>query len=230
MKISLFLILVLCPVLAFATDSNPPLEITADKALEWNQTDKTYTAKGSAEAKQGEMSVKADTLVANYAGANGSTSDINLLTAIGNVVLTNGANIATGDKVIYDLIKDEAILSGTRPKIIQDGKNTLEADKIIVWTKNNILDRAEAIGNVIINNGEQTATGNKAIFTPQINMAELIGTVKIVQGKNILEGDKAEINLTTRVSKMIGQNGSGRVKGVFYTGQNKKEEAKKVSQ
>lgn len=223
MKIQLFILLSLLPTAAFAADQKLPLEITADKALEWNQTDKTYVARGKAVATQGELSVRADTLTATYAGANGNTSDIILLNADGNVTLTSGANVATGDKAVYDLVTGQAVLSGTRPKIVQEGKNTLEADKVTVWTKNNVLDHAEADGNVVIVSSEQKATGNKATYNAVTNTAELIGQVKVTQGPNILEGDKAEMDLTTHVSKMVSADSSKRVKGVFFTNTKKKD-------
>ena len=222
MKIRLFIALSLLSTTAFAEDKTP-LELTADKALEWNQTDKTYVARGKAIATQGTLSVKADTLTATYAGKNGNTSDITLLTADGNVTLTTATEVATGDKAVYDLTTGEAVLTGTRPKIVKEGKDTLEADKITAWTKNNTLDRAEADGNVVIVNGEQKATGNKATYNATTNMAELIGQVKVTQGPNILEGDKAEMDLNTRVSKMISADKSKRVKGVFFTNSKKKD-------
>lgn len=226
-KIFLLTMLSLIPLSAFAEDKNLPLEITADKALEWNQTDKTYVARGNALAKQGDMSVKADTLTARYAGKDKSTSDIDFLTADGHVTLISKTNTATGDKATYDLTEGKAILSGSRPKIVQEEGNTLEADLITVWTKDNALDHAEATGNVIVVGKDgQKATGEKATYIAATNIAELIGKVKIVQGNNTLEGDKAEINLTTHVSKMTGEKNAGRVKGVFYPGSDKKKEKK----
>ncbi len=221
-RISLFLFCSLLPFAAIAAEEQAPLEITADKALEWNQTNKTYIARGNAIAKQGDLSVKADTLTATYAGANGNTSDISLLEADGHVTLSTATDVATGDKALYNLVEGKATLSGSRPKIIQNNKNTLEADQIIVWTKNNILDRAEAIGNVVIINGEQTATGDKATYNPNTTIAQLIGHVKVKQGANLLEGDQTDINLTTHVSTMTSKSGTGRVKGVFYPGTEKK--------
>ncbi len=221
MRLFLFIFLCSLSFSALAEDKQP-LEITADKALEWNQTDKTYIARGNALAKQGDLSVRADTLTAAYAGVNGNTSDITTLTADGHVTLSTATEIATGDKAVYDLISGKAILSGVRPKIVQQGKNSIEADNMIVWTKNNILDHAEAIGNVIIISGEQTATGDKATYTATTTTAEMIGNVKVKQGNNWLQGDRAEMNLTTRMSKMTGQSGTGRVKGVFYTGSKNK--------
>ncbi len=222
LRLSLFLFCSLIPFAAFAAD-NIPLEITADKALEWNQTNKTYIARGNALAKQGDMSVKADILTATYTGANGSTSDISLLEANGNVTLSTATDIATGDKAVYNLTEGKAVLSGTRPKIVQDNKNTLEADQITVWTKDNALDHAEATGNVVIVNGTQTATGDKATYNPTTTIAQLIGHVKVKQGENVLEGDQTDINMTTHVSTMTNKGGTGRVKGIFYPGTEKKK-------
>lgn len=232
MRICLFLLCSVLPLAAMAADEQslpPPLEITADKALEWNQSAKTYVARGSAVAKQGDMSVTADTLTASYAGANGSTSDISQLIAEGHVTLSTGTDVATGEKAVYDLTTGKAVLSGTRPKIVQSGKNTLEADQIVVWTtpegssaKAGTLDHAEAIGNVVITSGAQTATGDKATYSAATTIAELIGNVKVKQGDNWLQGDRAEMNMTTHVNKLTKQKGTGRVKGVFYPGSGKK--------
>lgn len=204
-------------------DDKQPLEITADTALEWNQTDKTYIARGNAIAKQGDILVKANTLTATYAGKDGKTSDITMLTADGNVTLSTATETATGDKAVYDLVTGKATLSGVRPKMIQNNKNSIEANSLIVWTKDNTLDRAEAIGNVIIISGEQTATGDKATYTVATTIAEIIGNAKVKQDNNWLQGDRAEMNMTTRISKMTGQSGAGRVKGVFYTGTQNKD-------
>ena len=211
--------------LAYAAEEKSPLEITADSALEWDQNDKTYTARGNALAKQGTSSVKADTLIAHYTGANNSTSDIHLLEAEGNVILISGDKTAKGDKATYDLTTGEAELIGKRPSVKQGEKSELAADKIRIWTitdassgKTGSLIKAEAEGHVVITSGTQIATGDKAIYIAETNIAELIGHVQIKQDQNLLEGDKAEVNLTTRISKMTGTNEKGRVKGVFYTG------------
>lgn len=223
MRFFLFLLCSLISFAAVAADKNQALEITADNALEWDQSAKTYVARGNAVATRGEMSVKADTLTASYAGVNNSTSDITQLIADGHVTLSSATDTATGDKAVYDLITGQATLTGVRPKIVQDGKNTLEADQIIVWTKDNLFDRAEATGNVVITSGTQIATGDKATYIAATSIAALIGHVKIKQGENWLEGDKAEMNTKTRISKMTKENGAGRVKGVFYSGSGQKK-------
>lgn len=222
----------LCVILSatIRAEDQIPVEITADNALEWNQGTKNYVARGHAIAKKGDFSVTADTLTAAYEGKDGSTSDIRFLTAEGNVTLTSKDSVATGDKATYDLVTGEAFLTGNRPKVVSQNKNTIVSDQIKVFAtpqKNTDspspqVEKVEAMGNVVVTNGEQVATGDKAVYNATKNTAELIGHVKIQQGQNWLQGDRAEIDLTTKVSRMSGQQGTGRVKGVFYPGAGKK--------
>ncbi|MDD3020834.1 MAG: LptA/OstA family protein [Alphaproteobacteria bacterium] len=228
--ITLFTVLSLIGGIALAAD-DLPLEITADHALEWNQTARTYIARGNAEAKQGELSVKGDVLTAEYAGEDNSTSDLTKVTAKDHVIMTSvsadGVDTATGDLAVYDLALGTITLTGTptntRPKITK-GQDSLEADQIIVTLKNQELETATAIGDVVITTaGEQKASGDKAIFTKTTNIAELIGHVKIMQGFNWLEGDYAKMNLTTKISTITGQKDRPRVKGIFYPSSGKKK-------
>lgn len=223
--------LLMIPVSVAIAAESIPLEITADKALEWDQKNKSYIARGNAMAKQGDLSVTAATLTAKYQGNDNSTSDITTLEAEGSVTLTSGGNVATGDKATYDLTTGKAVLNGARPKIVQSNKNTLEADQIIVWTQTSSdgatsgkLDHAEAIGHVVITTAQQVATGDKATYQANTDIAELIGNVTIKQGDNLLQGARAEMNLTTHLNKMVGDTSKqGRVKGIFYPGSGKQK-------
>ncbi len=210
-----------------------PLEITADQALEWNQTARTYTARGNAKAQQGDFSVSGDTLTAAYEGKNNSTSDLNKVTAEGHVVILSGqagkTDRAEGAKAVYDITGSVITLTGdsssrsSRPQVTR-GKDILVADEIKVFMNGQEMERAEAMGSVQISTGgEQKASGDKAIYTKATNIAELIGTVKIMQGYNWIEGDYAKMNLTTKVSTITGQKNRPRVKGIFYPSSGKKK-------
>jgi len=216
---------------AYADDSLP-LEITADKTLEWNDAAKTYVARGNALAKQGEMTLAADNLTAYYEGEDKEAMGIVRLLAEGHVVLTmthpEGNDVATGDKATYDLQSGHAVLSGHRPKVVKGGKDTLEADEIQVQMDVQdgkalqTMNHAVATGAVMVMSGDYKAEGDKAVYTSATNTADMTGHVKIIQGKNIIEGETASANLTTHVSRVTGQKNGGRVKGVFYPGTGKK--------
>lgn len=213
-----------------AVANDVPLEITADQALEWNQTARTYTARGNAKAQQGDFTVSGDTLTAAYEGKNNSTSDLNKVTAEGHVVILSGqagkTDRAEGAKAVYDITESVITLTGNssnRPQVTR-GKDILVADEIKVFMNGQEMERAEAMGSVQISTGgEQKASGDKAIYTKATNTAELIGTVKIMQGYNWIEGDYAKMNLTTKVSTITGQKNRPRVKGIFYPSSGKKK-------
>ena len=78
------------------------------------------------------------------------------------------------------------------------------------------IKRLEAIGNVVVTQKEQTASGNLGIFDMKSNTVTLTGNVVMTQGQNVLRGDKLVVNLTSGVSRVeSGKNGSGRVEGLF---------------
>lgn len=217
---------------AEAGGSAAPLEITADNSLEWDQAAKTYSASGHAKAQQGEFSVSADKLVAEYAGQDGSTSDLIRVTASGNVVIASATEKATGDTAVYEIADGRIDLTSesARPRV-ERATDSVESDKIVVFlTPEKKLDRAEALGHVeIVTEGEQKATSDKGIYTPANETVELIGHVRLMQGPSWLEGETARMNLATKVSTLTGQKGGKtpvQVKGVFYPSQMKQAKGK----
>ena len=48
------------------SNTNQPIEIDADQGIEWLSEDKVYLARGNANAKQGDFSMRADILRAFY--------------------------------------------------------------------------------------------------------------------------------------------------------------------
>ncbi|MEM7617859.1 MAG: LptA/OstA family protein [Pseudomonadota bacterium] len=113
----------------------------------------------------------------------------------------------------------------TRPKP-DGGKDTLRADKIAALLTENangerVLHSMEAIGNVVITTPTEVLTGAYGIYKADTNKAEVTGDVVIKRGPNILEGKKAEVDLTTNVSRMFGdEKTGGQVRGIFYPNSN----------
>ncbi len=109
--------------------SAAPVEISADKGLVWDRTAHTYTAKGRAEARQGDLKVTSDVLVARYA-AEGSSSDIREVSADGNVVLTSAPYTAYGDKAVYDLTSGVAVLTGGNLRVMTPTEMLTARDRL----------------------------------------------------------------------------------------------------
>jgi lipopolysaccharide export system protein LptA len=113
---------------------------------------------------------------------------------------------------------------------VKRGTDTLQADTISAVMKNNekgqrVLETLEANNNVVITTPTEKVTGNYGIYRANTNMAEIRGNVKITRGPNVLEGERAEVDMTTKTSRIFGnQAQGGRVKGVFYPNSENKPE------
>lgn len=78
------------------------------------------------------------------------------------------------------------------------------------------IKRLEAMGNVVVTQKDQTASGNLGVFDMKSNTVTLVGNVVMTQGQNVLRGDRLVVNLTSGVSRVeSGKNGHGRVEGLF---------------
>ena len=93
------------PALAqFESDSNLPVEITAD-AMEWMNEEGIAIARGNADAVQGRYRLRADVLTAyvNQAGGD-SPNRIRRIDAQGHVTLSTPTESARGEAGTYDCV------------------------------------------------------------------------------------------------------------------------------
>jgi lipopolysaccharide export system protein LptA len=148
----------------------------------------------------------------------------------GDLVLQNNQMTLTArDRFDYFIDQQKLIAVGSA-KIVSDG-NSLTANQLTAWfqeqsnpSSSSSLNKAEAIGNVVITSAREKATATRATYTAQTQMVELMGNVEIAQGPNRLSGEQAQMNLRTNVSKMFSSSAQGTgtktsIKGVFYSNQ-----------
>lgn len=139
-------------------NSAEPLEISADNALEWDRLGKKYIAKGNAIAKQKDMEVHADTLVADYRETKEKSSDIYKLTATGNVVLiSGGVNKAYGDNAVYEVDIAKATLTGGDLRIESPDMNITAKEKFEYYSNEG---KMVAYGDPVITNQGNTLTAD----------------------------------------------------------------------
>ena len=79
------------------------------------------------------------------------------------------------------------------------------------------IKRLDALGNVIVTQKDQTATGDKGIFDMHANTVTLVGNVVISQGNDVMRGERLEVDMTTGASRILSKEG-GRVQGIFQRG------------
>lgn len=90
-------------------DVSAPVEVASDN-LTVNQTDGSALFEGNVVIGQGEMRLSADQVTVQY--AEGGQSRIQSLTATGNVTLVSGPDAAEAQKAVYDVEGGNVVLTG----------------------------------------------------------------------------------------------------------------------
>ena len=121
--------------------------------------------------------------------------------------------------IMFDDLKHEAEAVG-KVKIILPNKTIIHADKVKAYfiTENKSLNKAIAIGNVVIENKlkEKTSKADLGIYNSSSETVKLEGNVVIINQDSLIRGTKGITNLKTGVSNIIGDpKNKKRVKGIF---------------
>ena len=74
------------------------------------------------------------------------------------------------------------------------------------------ISKLEASGGVTVNQKDQTATGERALFDMKSNTVTLLGNVLVTQGPNVMRGEKLVVDLTTGVSRVEAGKGLVRMR------------------
>jgi len=74
-----------------------------------------------------------------------------------------------------------------------------------------------ATGNVTLETTDQTATGERAVFTPADQLLRLTENVEVVNSGGTVAAGELVVNLATNVSTFTSSGSSGRVTGTFTT-------------
>lgn len=145
-------------------DSGQPVEINADQGIEWRRDDNIYIARGNASAKQGDVTVHADTLTAHYHPVEGGGTDIYQLDAVGNVVITSANGTANGDNGVYDVDNALMVLKGHALKMVSEDYTVTARDSLEYWDNKQM---AVARGNAVVVNQDKRLSGSivTAYFT-----------------------------------------------------------------
>jgi len=73
------------------------------------------------------------------------------------------------------------------------------------------IKRAEARGDVLVTQKDQTASGENGVFDLKANTVTLTGNVVVTQGQNVMRGEKMVVELTTGVVRVESGKGGGPV-------------------
>lgn len=175
------LTLMAAPARAQLSTNGGPIDINSDK-LEVVDARNEALFIGRVDALQGDARLRADKLdvlfdkVETKAGESTplgvSWGDVNTIIATGHVYYVTPKQIATANKAIYDVAKDQVTMLGN--VVVTQGKNVIRGDKLVL----------------------QISTG-RAVFAPNAVKGEKQGRVRAVffpndQSKSGKEKDQGE--------------------------------------
>ncbi|CBS88055.1 LptA/OstA family protein [Azospirillum lipoferum] len=101
------------------------------------------------------------------------------------------------------------------------GTDRLRADVLIGRLKKlpdgtTQMERIDGSGSVIVTTPTDVALSDKLVYSVADNVAVLIGNVRITRGDNQLNGEAAEMNMNTKINRVIaGRDAGGRVSGLL---------------
>jgi len=122
----------------------------------------------------------------------------------------------TSDLFTVDETSNNAVFTGNVVVIHPSVK--VWADKVVaVYGAGGATDIESfvASGAVRLETDQQTASGEKAVFTPADQMLRLTGNVQVVNASGTVAAGELVVNLATNVSTFTSAGSKGRVTGVF---------------
>ncbi|MGB4101488.1 MAG: LptA/OstA family protein [Alphaproteobacteria bacterium] len=123
-----------------------PLDISAQKSLEYHQNEHVYLARGAAKATRGEVTITAEELAAHERKDAAGKSEIYKLTARQDVVIATKQQQIFGDDGIYDADKRVAVLTGKNLRFVGPNETITARDSLEYWQdKQQAIARGHAV-------------------------------------------------------------------------------------
>ena len=129
-------------------NNESPIEVSADNGLELQQDSKRAIARGNAKLVQGDVSVVADELIADYRDDN----DIYRVYAVGHVTMKSATETATGDAAVYDVDKAVLVLTGENVGLVSADGTVTAHQTLQYWSNERV---AVAEGNASAGDTQQ---------------------------------------------------------------------------
>lgn len=204
-----FIALILTNPAQAQTNSDAPIEVTADNTLEWRRNEKQYVADGNAVVKQGDVTIRGSRIVADYRDGEKSGMEIYRLTADGDVSIENAASSAKGEKLVYDVEKGLATMTGKNLLMTAEGQTVTATERFEYNVKDSTLN---AIGNARTTRGQDTmqAHAMSAVFQKDktgkqaLDRMEAHGNVVIATPTETLTGRDAVYTAATNRAVITG--------------------------
>jgi len=189
-------------------NADKPLEITASQTLEWHRNDEKYIARGDVVVVQGDVTIRADMIVADYRETAAAAMDIYRLTATGNVTIESRGNVARGDLAVYDVAGGLATMTGEDLALVGVDQTVSATDKFEYMVPQG---RLRAIGGAVATRGVDRLMADElgAIFEENAQGAREVktltadGNVVIKTQNETLRGARGIYDAATNIAQIF---------------------------
>jgi lipopolysaccharide export system protein LptA len=191
------------------------LEVTADNGIEWQKDKKIYVARGNAQVKRGDFSVRGATLTAHYRDKADGKSEIYKVEAVGGVVLNNGDDVAKGDRAVYDVDRKVLTLNGNDLSYVSGGNKITARDSLEYWeVQRTAVARGSAVAvreddtvksDMLVGYFEERPREDNPTRTRrELARIEAIGNVEIINKDNTVKAERATYDTGSKLAQLTG--------------------------
>lgn len=133
------------------------IDVSADERLEWRQEEKLYLAVGNAQARQKDITLNADRLVAHYRDTPGGDTEIWRIELHGNARVERNDGIIYGDAGVFEEESGIFVMTGRDLRYIEGSRTLTAKDTLEFWREENM---AVARGKVHLIDGDRDIRAN----------------------------------------------------------------------
>lgn len=133
-------------------------------------------------------------------------------------MITQTDTVTARDSLEYYEEKQLAVARGNAIAVRKDTQ--MRADTLLGLFVNDkdgkqVMDRLDGVGNVVVTTATDIARGERAMYSTKTNVAVLTGNVRITRGENQINGDAAEMNMTTKINRVL--SAGQRIQGLLVS-------------
>ncbi len=205
-------------------NSENPIEVSAENGLELQQDAKRVIARGNAKLVQGDVSVTADELIADYRDDN----DIYRIYAVGHVTMKSASETATGDAAVYDVDKAVLVLTGENVSLVSADGTVTAHNTLQYWSNERVAvaegnasagdtQQRQIRGDKLIaffrEDGSTMLSNSKNKKTPSIseprkrgdiNYVQAFGNVRMTTSNEDIRSERGAYNIDTGMATLEG--------------------------
>ena len=192
-----------------AAEPAVPIEIDAEKGIEWRREEKIVYARGNARAVRGDLVVTADELAARYRDLPDGGQEVWRLDATGNVKITTPGETAFGDSGIYNLDTRVLLLYG-QPARLNSGKDVVTADDHLEYSPRTQVLIARGNASALQPNREVRADELTISLARRddggsgLQRIEAVRNVRVITPDEVMRGNQGTYDVTSGIATLNG--------------------------